>query len=177
MGVRLHPRGRYHLILMFGCSWRLTLGLGSVFPLAVLFFRMQMREPASYAKNSMKHIPFFQLPWRVVMKHYWHRLFGISLAWLLYDWIAYPGSIYSSVIVARVIPNGTFSQVLGWSTLYVLMARTSNPNQMTEALCLRSINFFYIPGTICGALTIDKLGPKWTMITGLCLFLLFRKAS
>lgn len=68
------------------------------------------------------------------MKKYWHRLAAISvsialsssakyrlrlcsqLAWFAYDWVAYPASIYSSVIVGKVIPNGTFSQVLGWST-------------------------------------------------------------
>lgn len=45
--------------------WRLTLGLGSIFPLAVLFFRVNMKEPQSFTKNSMKEIPFFQLPWKV----------------------------------------------------------------------------------------------------------------
>ncbi|KAG6834356.1 hypothetical protein H0H93_010247 [Arthromyces matolae] len=31
------------------------------------------------------------------------------------------------------------------------------------------INLFYIPGSLAGSFTVDWLGPKWTMITGLIL--------
>jgi hypothetical protein len=34
-----------------------------------------------------------------------------------YDWVAYPGSIYSSVIISEAIPEGTMSEVLGWDVL------------------------------------------------------------
>ncbi|KAK9899730.1 MFS general substrate transporter [Cystobasidium minutum MCA 4210] len=128
--------------------WRLTLGLGAVFPLAVLFFRMSMREPEHYQQNSMSRIKFHKLPWGLIFRKYGLRLLGVSIAWAAYDWVAYPGSIYSSVIISGAIPEGTMSQVLGWDVL---------------------TNAFYLPGTIIGAFVADKLGPKRTIILGLLL--------
>jgi len=127
--------------------WRLTLGLGAVFPFTILFFRLQMKEPLRYREASMARISFFKLPWGLIFKKYGLRLLGVSLAWFIYDWVAYPAGIYSSVIVENAIgDSATMSQVLGWDTL---------------------INAFYLPGTLAGALVIDKLGPKRTMILGL----------
>lgn len=61
--------------------WRLTLGLGAVFPLAVLFFRMSMREPEHYQQNSMSRIKFHKLPWGLIFRKYGLRLLGVSIAW------------------------------------------------------------------------------------------------
>ena len=54
------------LIWIFGYShlnviWRMTLGLGAVPPLLLLFFRLKMKEPETYRKNSMKKasIPYW----------------------------------------------------------------------------------------------------------------------
>lgn len=57
----------------------------------------------------------------------------------VYDFIVYPAGIYSSVIVDQIAPNATMSQTLGYDVL---------------------INAFYVPGTLIGALVVDKLGPK-----------------
>lgn len=61
--------------------WRLTLGLGAVFPMAVLFFRLQMREPKAYEQHSMSRINFFKLPWGLIFRKYGLRLLGVSIAW------------------------------------------------------------------------------------------------
>lgn len=46
--------------------WRLTLGLGAVFPLLILFVRLSMEEPKRYKENSMSQIKFTKLPWALI---------------------------------------------------------------------------------------------------------------
>ncbi|KIJ62762.1 hypothetical protein HYDPIDRAFT_113854 [Hydnomerulius pinastri MD-312] len=124
--------------------WRLSLGLGVIPAVAVFFWRLRMTEPPSYKKNSMKTV---RIPYWLVIKRYWKGLFGISLAWFIYDFITYPFGIYSSTITDSVTGGSTsLSVVFGWSVV---------------------INLFYIPGTVIGAFSVDFLGPKVTMITGL----------
>jgi hypothetical protein len=45
--------------------WRLTLGLGCVPPLFLLYFRLKMKEPEAYKRNSMKHAP---IPYWLLIK-------------------------------------------------------------------------------------------------------------
>ncbi|KAG9315288.1 major facilitator superfamily domain-containing protein [Chiua virens] len=124
--------------------WRLSLGLGVVPAVAVLLWRLRMEEPVSYKKNSMKRM---RIPYNLVIKRYWKGLFGISLAWFIYDFITYPFGLYSSTITNAVTgDDASLAVVFGWSVV---------------------INLFYIPGTIIGAFVVDYLGPKKTMITGL----------
>ena len=46
--------------------WRLTLGLGAVFPISILYFRLQMQEPKRYKESSMSQIKFTKLPWGLI---------------------------------------------------------------------------------------------------------------
>ncbi|KAF9223445.1 MFS general substrate transporter [Gyrodon lividus] len=124
--------------------WRLSLGLGVIPAVAVFFWRLRMTEPPSYKKNSMKSV---QIPYWLIIKRYWKGLFGLSLAWFIYDFITYPFGIYSSTITDNITGNSTsLTIVFGWSVV---------------------INLFYIPGTVIGAFAVDFLGPKATMISGL----------
>ncbi|KAL8279621.1 hypothetical protein RQP46_007934 [Phenoliferia psychrophenolica] len=140
----------YFSLMIFGEGrlewvWRLTLGFGAVSAFVVLLFRMNMAEPKLYRENSMKAIPIRQLPWLLIFKRYWSRLLGMCVAWAVYDWVVYPAGIYSSTIVDIIIPNGSMLQNLGWDAV---------------------INAFYLPGSILGALAVDRIGPKYTMIIG-----------
>jgi MFS family permease len=124
--------------------WRGSLGLGVIPALAVLLWRLRMTEPESYKKHSMKSV---RIPYWLVVKRYWKSLFGLSLAWFIYDYITYPFGIFSSTITDNVTGGSTsLTVVFGWSVV---------------------INLFYIPGTIIGAFSVDYLGPKVTMISGL----------
>ncbi|KAH7913193.1 major facilitator superfamily domain-containing protein [Hygrophoropsis aurantiaca] len=124
--------------------WRISLGLGVVPAVAVFIWRLRMEEPPCYKKDSMKNI---RIPYRLIFKRYWKGLLGISLAWFIYDFITYPFGIFSSTITDNVTGNtDSLTVVFGWSVI---------------------INLFYIPGTLAGAFTVDFLGPKRTMITGL----------
>jgi len=124
--------------------WRISLGLGLIPALAVFLWRLRMTEPPSYKKNSMKAV---RIPYWLIVKRYWKGLFGLSLAWFIYDFITYPFGIYSSTITNNVTGGNTsLTVVFGWSVV---------------------INLFYIPGTVIGAFAVDYLGPKTTMISGL----------
>ncbi|KAG2361276.1 major facilitator superfamily domain-containing protein [Suillus spraguei] len=124
--------------------WRLSLGLGVVPAVGVFFWRLRMEEPTRYKRDSMKYV---RIPYMLVIKRYWRGLFGLSLAWFIYDFITYPFGLYSSTITDAVIGGkSSLAVVFGWSVV---------------------INLFYIPGTVIGAFFVDFMGPKATMITGL----------
>ncbi|ODN74417.1 hypothetical protein, variant [Cryptococcus amylolentus CBS 6039] len=124
--------------------WRLTLGLGCVPPLFLFYFRLKMKEPESYAKNSMRHT---SIPYWLIIKRYWIQLAAVSITWFLYDWITYPFGLYATPITAAADKEGTLYTSIGWGCL---------------------INAFYLPGTLFGAFIVDYLGPKYCMIFGLC---------
>ncbi|KAL4399089.1 glycerophosphoinositol permease [Malassezia pachydermatis] len=126
--------------------WRLTLGLGVVPCLLVLPFRFLIKQPKLYTTNM---IPPTLIPYRLVLKKYWFRLLTISIVWFIYDFIAYPFGIYSSLIVTEIIgPNPPQWVSLGWAVV---------------------INCFYIPGSFIGAMLVDTIGPKKCLMIGLSL--------
>ena len=89
--------------------WRLSLGLGVVPAVAVFIWRLSkwetygmpscltriagMENPESYKRHSMKHA---RVPYLLIFKRYWGRLFAISAAWFLYDIIAFVASVLAS---------------------------------------------------------------------------------
>ncbi|KAF8905045.1 putative metabolite transporter [Gymnopilus junonius] len=124
--------------------WRLSLGLGVVPAAAIFIWRLNMDEPTRYKKDSMKYA---RIPYMLVFRRYGLRLAAISFTWFLYDFIVYPFGLYSSIILDRVTgSNDSLAVVFGWNVV---------------------INLFYMPGTIGGALIVDRLGAKNTMILGL----------
>ena len=125
--------------------WRLVLGLGVVPCLIVLPFRLVMEQSKSYQKGAIK---FNKIPYGLILKRYWFRLLMISLVWFIYDFISYPFGIYSSIITDSLSDKNNLVQVFGWSTV---------------------INCFYLPGSFLGAVIVDRVGPKKTMMAGLIL--------
>ncbi|EEB08961.2 glycerophosphodiester transporter [Schizosaccharomyces japonicus yFS275] len=126
--------------------WRLSIGLGAIVPLFLLYFRLRLKESGSYTKNRLR---YSQIPWGLVVRQYGLRLLVICLVWFVYDLSAYAFGLYSSTIVGKVLPsNATMAQTFGWSTL---------------------INSFYLPGSLLGAYGSDILGPKYCLIIGLTL--------
>jgi hypothetical protein len=87
-------------------------------------------------------------PWLLVLRFYGLRLIVVSLIWFIYDFSAYSFGIYSSSILANLLGDETaLWKSLGWNVL---------------------LNFFYVPGTIGGALLSDVkwLSPKRILIIG-----------
>lgn len=72
--------GDRHLVWV----WRLTIGLGALPPLAILYFRVKMQETEHYRKGAIKR----NLPWWLIIKKYWPRLTAVCIAWFIYDYIS-----------------------------------------------------------------------------------------
>jgi hypothetical protein len=62
--------------------WRLSLGLGVVPPLLLFLLRLKLNEPEEFKRESMKYVT---IPYGLVLKYYWWRLFVVGLIWFLYD--------------------------------------------------------------------------------------------
>ncbi|KAL7421317.1 glycerophosphoinositol permease [Cryptotrichosporon argae] len=142
------------LLWIFGMDhlravWRGTLLLGAIPPLALMYFRLFMKDPEVYRKNNARKA---RIPYWLIVKRYWVKLLAVSITWFIYDWITYPFGIYSSSITDVANPNGTLYTNIGWGCL---------------------INAFYVPGTLIGAYVSDWIGPKYAMITGLLLQAIF----
>ncbi|KAF7560036.1 hypothetical protein G7046_g4106 [Stylonectria norvegica] len=125
--------------------WRVSLGMGLVFPLILFVLRLRLKEPEEFSKESLKK----KTPYLLVIRFYWFRLLCVSTIWFLYDFSTYAFGIYSSTILSGIY-DGTapLTTVFGWNTV---------------------INLFYLPGTIIGAFVSDWLGPRKTLIIGVTL--------
>ncbi|KAF8956504.1 putative metabolite transporter [Flammula alnicola] len=121
--------------------WRLSLGLGIIPALAVFIWRLNMDEPARYKKDCMKHA---RIPYLLVLRRYGGSLAAISCSCMTSLFIPLAFTPRSSLIGG----SSDLTVVLGWNVV---------------------INLFYMPGTLGGAFIVDKLGSKYTMITGLLL--------
>ena len=124
--------------------WRLSLALGVIPPLSLLYLRLKLSEPESYSRESFKRT---RTPYWLALKFYGFRLARVSLIWFIYDFLTYPFSIYSSAWIKAIQPVSAPWQTFGWSSL---------------------VNFFYIPGAILGSFTSDWMGPRLALIVFLC---------
>jgi len=124
-------------------AWRISLGLGVIPPLSLLYLRLRLQEPEEFKRESMKHV---KVPYLLVIKYYWWRLFCVSLIWFMYDFSTYSFGIFSSTILSNILPeDASLAQSFGWNTV---------------------INLFYIPGAMLGSVLSDWIGPRYALATG-----------
>ncbi|CAD6502383.1 BgTH12-04975 [Blumeria graminis f. sp. triticale] len=124
-------------------AWRLMLGLGVVPPILLLMFRFKLKEPE---EESMKNV---KIPYLLVIKYYWWRLFVVSLIWFLYDFSTYSFGIFSSTILSNIYgESASLPKIFGWNTI---------------------INLFYIPGAMLGSIFSDMVGPRYALSIGVTL--------
>ncbi|CAK7220434.1 glycerophosphoinositol permease [Sporothrix bragantina] len=127
-------------------QWRVSLGIGCVFPLVLFVMRLFVKENQEFNKNSMRGA---RTPYWLVLKFYGPRLVVVSLIWFIYDFLTYAFGIYSSTILANIFPSGSpLTTIFGWNTV---------------------INLFYMPGSLLGAKASDWLGPRYCLILGVTL--------
>ncbi|KAH3660075.1 hypothetical protein OGAPHI_007280 [Ogataea philodendri] len=129
--------------------WRITLGLGAIPPLSLFLLRLKFKEGEQFRKTNFKHV---KVPWGLVFKYYWFRLFIVMLIWWIYDFSAYAFGIYSTTILDIIIPDGDLYKTFGWNVVF---------------------NLFYMPGAFAGALVADYIGPRLTLVTGVLLQAIF----
>ncbi|RFU29933.1 hypothetical protein B7463_g6400, partial [Scytalidium lignicola] len=127
-------------------AWRLCLGVGVVFPLVLFFMRIKLKEPEEFTKESMKYA---KIPYLLVIRYYWWRLFVVSLIWFIYDFSTYSFGIYSSAILDTIIGSSAgLATSFGWNTV---------------------LNLFYIPGAMLGGPFSDWIGPRYAIAIGVFL--------
>ncbi|KIH94183.1 hypothetical protein SPBR_05773 [Sporothrix brasiliensis 5110] len=127
-------------------QWRVSLGIGAVFPLVLFVLRLFVKENEEFNRNSMKGA---RTPYWLVLKFYGPRLIVVSLIWFIYDFLTYAFGIYSSTILANIFSSDApLTTIFGWNVV---------------------INLFYMPGSLLGAKASDWLGPRWCLITGVLL--------
>ncbi|CAK7221784.1 glycerophosphoinositol permease [Sporothrix curviconia] len=127
-------------------QWRVSLGIGCVFPLVLFVMRLFVKENEEFNKNSMRGA---RTPYWLVLKFYGPRLVVVSLIWFIYDFLTYAFGIYSSTILANIFPSDApLTTIFGWNTV---------------------INLFYMPGSLLGAKASDLLGPRYCLILGVTL--------
>lgn len=123
--------------------WRLTLGLGCIPPLSLLFFRLKLKDGEAFQKTNMKRVKKY--PYWLIIKFYWFRLTIVSLIWFIYDFSVYAFGTYSTNILATLVPPGDMYKSFGWNVV---------------------LNLFYMPGAFLGALSADYIGPRLTIAIG-----------
>lgn len=89
---------------------------------------------------------YVRIPYKLVIKYYWWRLFVVSFIWFLYDFSTYSFGIFSSTILTNIYGDSApLSQSFGWNTV---------------------INLFYVPGAMLGSIFSDKVGPRYALAAG-----------
>ncbi|OEJ80234.1 putative metabolite transport protein [Hanseniaspora osmophila] len=118
--------------------WRVTVGIGAIFPMIFFVLRLFMKEGDTFKKNRFTK----KVPYVLIYRYYWFRILIISISWFIYDISAYGFSSFSSIILANV-EGGSPSviQTLGWNCLF---------------------NVFYLPGCMLGGIFTATYGPRLT---------------
>ncbi|KAK9472848.1 major facilitator superfamily domain-containing protein [Dipodascopsis tothii] len=139
--VMLWIAGENHLTTV----WRVSLGLGAIPPMSIFYFRLKLKEPEQFRKNTMRNT---SVPYLLVIKYYWFRLLVVAAIWFIYDFSAYSFGLYSTTILAAVIPDDSLYKTFGWNVVF---------------------NLFYLPGSMLGAFSADWIGPRYTLAIGVFL--------
>lgn len=130
--------------------WRVTFGIGCIWPLAIFIFRWRMSVTKLYKKSAFNNRA---IPWLLVFKFYWRRLIGTCGAWFLYDFITFPNGIFSGTIINSLLKGEkNIERTVEWQLLLGIIA---------------------IPGVFVGAWLCDRIGRKWTMLIGFSGYLVF----
>ena len=116
--------------------WRVTVGIGAIFPMIFFVLRLFMKEGDTFKKNRFTK----KVPYVLIYRYYWFRILVVSISWFIYDISSYGFSSFSSIILKNV-EGGSPSviQTLGWNCLF------------------QTFNF---PGAVIGAFFTAAYGPR-----------------
>ncbi|KAF2443807.1 MFS general substrate transporter [Karstenula rhodostoma CBS 690.94] len=118
-------------------------GMSAVLPVLVVLARWKMQDGRLFEESNFRKR---KIPWVLLGRTYWRRMLGTSSAFFLYDFVNFPNSIMSSVIINGLVPGNNIRHVALWQLYLALMP---------------------IPGVLLGAWLVNKLGRRWTGILGL----------
>ncbi|KAF2160230.1 hypothetical protein M409DRAFT_70582 [Zasmidium cellare ATCC 36951] len=119
--------------------------ISTILPLLVVLARWRMQNGKLFNQSNFQKR---KIPWTLIVRKYWLRMLGTSTVFFLYDFVNFPNSIMSSVIINGLVPGSDVRQVALWQLYLGLMP---------------------IPGALAGAWLVNKIGRRWTGITGFLL--------
>lgn len=82
----------------------------------------------------------------IFFRHYWFRVMIPTILWMSYNFIFYPASVFSTIILDKVSDNASIISTCSWNIL---------------------IFGFYLIGQLIACLAADTLGRRWTAMLGL----------
>ncbi|KAL7423678.1 Plasma membrane permease, mediates uptake of glycerophosphoinositol and glycerophosphocholine [Cryptotrichosporon argae] len=129
-------------------TWRIMFALGVVFPLSVFYFRLKMLNSKLYRRNAVRR----RLPYHLVVRRYWKTLIGTAGTWFLYDFVTFPNGIFSSQIIAGVIPGAGLVRTLEWNLLLSVLS---------------------LPGVFLGAAIVKYTGRRNLLMMGFTGYIVF----
>lgn len=105
--------------------------------------RLKFMKDMTYEGNiSSKR----KVPASIIIRRYWFLVLTPSVLWALYDFVYFPSSMFSGVILDRVAKDAPLIKTCAWNIL---------------------INAFYVPGMLVSGALVDIIGRRWTVILGL----------
>ncbi|KAK5121187.1 hypothetical protein LTR85_005671 [Meristemomyces frigidus] len=140
-----------YLMSLIGSDDNLTVAYHAIYsisiflPIFVVLARWRMQDGRLFERSNFRKRT---IPWMLLLKTYWPRILGTSAAFFLYDFINFPNSIMSSVIVNDLVPGKNIRTVALWQLYLALMP---------------------VPGVLVGAWLVNKIGRRWTGILGFLL--------
>lgn len=141
----------YQITHNYLALWRTLFAIGAFWPLSVFYFRMKMTTSDLYKKSAIrKNVPYW-----LALKFYWKRLFGTCVTWFLYDFVTFPNGIFSAGIISSILTG----------------PKAKDLEKIAEWTLLLSV--LSIPGCIIGAFLCDRIGRKYTLMTGFCGYIIF----
>lgn len=141
----------YQITGLSNALWRTLFAIGAFWPLSVFYFRMKMATSELFKKSAIrKNVPYW-----LALKFYWRRLFGTCACWFLYDFVTFPNGIFAGTIISGVLKGAAkhnVEKIAEWNLLLGVLG---------------------IPGVVIGAFLCDRIGRKYTLITGFCGYIVF----
>ncbi|KAG2425952.1 hypothetical protein HXX76_013325 [Chlamydomonas incerta] len=125
-------------------TWRLSYAIGLIPLISILLYRIfHLRESAVWTKKrealramgGAKASGVQGRKFRLLLRYYWHRIFGTAASWFVWDFAFYGNKLFQSTFIKIINPTATVIQVLEWTLLNSAVA---------------------LAGYYCAALTIDK---------------------
>ncbi|KAF9819682.1 hypothetical protein IEO21_01947 [Rhodonia placenta] len=126
--IVLEAAGENHLETV----WRVCFAIGIVFPLLVFYFH---------------HVPY-----RLAFKRYWKALIGTAGTWFIYDFVFFPNTIFSGLIISEIIHDGSIKSTAEWQLF---------------------LGTIVLPGTWLGIYLCNPLGRRYTMMLGFTGYIVF----
>lgn len=124
--------------------WRIMFALGCVWPLSIIYFRLKLPTSELYKRSAIKS----NVPYVLAARYYWKRLIGTTVAWFLYDFVTFPNGVFSAGIISNVLKGSDakdLNKIACWTLLLGVIA---------------------IPGVFIGAVLMDIIGRKYTIMIG-----------